>query len=56
MTQLGYRVWLDIFHMGGGDSLLKKTAPNVHTNKPRHLLEMQRPTSASRNNNDNIEQ
>jgi hypothetical protein len=42
--------------MGGGDSLLKKTAPNVHTNKPRHLLEMQRPTSASRNNNDNIEQ
>jgi hypothetical protein len=24
LTQLGYRVWLDIFQMGGGDSLFEK--------------------------------
>jgi hypothetical protein len=29
---------------------LKKIAPNVHTDKPLHLFEMQRPISASRNN------
>ncbi len=36
---------------------LKTIAPNVHTDKPRHLVEMQRPIStSSRNNNANIEQ
>jgi hypothetical protein len=29
---------------------LKQIVPNVHTDKLRHLLQMQRPISASRNN------
>lgn len=30
LTQLGYRVWLDIFQMGGGDSLLEKSNTAIH--------------------------
>ncbi|CAF0844664.1 unnamed protein product [Rotaria sordida] len=59
-----HKSYIDFRHSNGYDrwtekqfvlllAQLKKIIPNVETDKPRHLLEMQRPISASRHSNNN---